>query len=322
MEHEEDNDASESEETEAMKPLGMHFEPSQYNKKIKLSTRCHIFETLKTLDKLEHPLTSSERDWFENHPQFKHIFHMPREPNHKLMGMWMLLLRTAKIEKKKEAWFVVNGVPIRYGLREHALMSGLDCRCYPLDYKEAGGTVFRRKYFLRKKKITLEDVRRHLLVMQPDRTRDRLKMAVLYFLGSIIAGYTKDSGRDAMGIDDFVVSAVNDLGFCVSFPWGRLSFENMLEEISHTMSHFNGVVVKENALWPVPGFCIPLEFLLFEAVPILANTYVDQIPEADASCPRMCRRKFKRTGQKGFPLKNIGDTLGTTTVSYPSNCHY
>ncbi|XP_019098974.1 PREDICTED: uncharacterized protein At3g43530-like [Camelina sativa] len=26
----------------------------------------------------------------------------------------------------------------------------------------------------------------------------------------------------------------------------------------------------------------------------------------------MCRKKFKSTGQKGFPLKNIGDTLGTT----------
>ncbi|XP_019086627.1 PREDICTED: uncharacterized protein At3g43530-like [Camelina sativa] len=270
-----------------MQPLGMHFKPSQYNKKIKLSTRCHIFETLTTLDKLEHPLTSSERDWFEKHPQFKHIFHMPRDPNHKLMGMWLLLLRTAEIEKKKEAWFVVNGVPIHYGLREHALMSGLDCRCYPLDYTEAGSNEFRRKYFLRKTKVRLQDVREKLMVMQKGRTRDRLKMAVLYFLGSIIVGHTKDSGKDVAGIDDFVVRAVNDLDFCVSFPWGRLSFENMLEEISHTMRHFKGVMHNEKALWPVSGLCIPLEFLLFEAVPILANTYIDQIPEADASCPRM-----------------------------------
>ncbi|XP_019101996.1 PREDICTED: uncharacterized protein At3g43530-like [Camelina sativa] len=259
-----------------MQPLGMYFKPSQYNKIIKLSTRCHISETLTTLDKLEHPLTSFERDWFEKHPQFKHIFHMPRDPNHKLMGMWLLLLQTAEIEKKKEAWFVVNGVPIRYGLREHALISGLNCRCYPLNYKEAGGNEFRRK-------------KHHC------RPYRRLE-------------------ERCWGIDEFVVSTVNDLDFCVSFPWGRLSFDNMLEEISHTMRHFKGVVHKEDALWPVPGFCIPLEFLLFEAVAILGNTYVDEILEADESCLRMCRRKFKSTGQKGFPLKHIGDTLGTTTA--------
>ncbi|XP_010499860.1 PREDICTED: uncharacterized protein At3g43530-like [Camelina sativa] len=146
--------------------------------------------------------------------------------------------------------------------------------------------------------------------MQPGRTRHRLKMAVLYCLGSIIVGHTKDSGENVAGIDEFVVRAVDDLNFSVPFPWGRLSFDNMLEEISHTMRHFKGVVKKEDALWPVPGFCIPLEFLLFEAVPILGNTYIDEIPEADESCPRMCRRKFK----KGFPLKDLGDTLGTTTA--------
>ncbi|KAJ4870856.1 hypothetical protein Rs2_47536 [Raphanus sativus] len=32
----------------------------------------------------------------------------------------------------------------------------------------------------------------------------------------------------------------------------------MLKEISHTMKHF-GRVVKENTLWPLPGFCVPLE---------------------------------------------------------------
>ncbi|XP_056863711.1 uncharacterized protein LOC130510975 [Raphanus sativus] len=32
----------------------------------------------------------------------------------------------------------------------------------------------------------------------------------------------------------------------------------MLKEISHTMKHF-GRVVKENTLWPLPGFYVPLE---------------------------------------------------------------
>ncbi|KAG7586068.1 hypothetical protein ISN45_Aa02g014180 [Arabidopsis thaliana x Arabidopsis arenosa] len=99
------------EETEAIPPLSMYFPPSEYVKKIKLSTRCYIHEVLTTFDELEPPMSKSERAFFEDHPSFQHVFHMPRDPNHRLMGMWMLLLRTARIDRKKEVWFIVNGDP-------------------------------------------------------------------------------------------------------------------------------------------------------------------------------------------------------------------
>ena len=47
----------------------------------------------------------------------------------------MLLMLTALKEKKRVCWFVVNGVPIRYSMREHALITGFDCHHYLLDYK-------------------------------------------------------------------------------------------------------------------------------------------------------------------------------------------
>ena len=50
-------------------------------------------------------------------------------------------------QKKKEAWFVVNGVPIQYGIKEHALISGFNCRNYPIGYKKAGSEAFVRKHF-------------------------------------------------------------------------------------------------------------------------------------------------------------------------------
>ena len=84
----------------------MYFPPSEYRKKIKISTRCFIADVMETLKELDPPRTRAEKSWFENHPQFKHIFHMPQAGNHKVMGMWMLLLLTAHITKKKEAWFM------------------------------------------------------------------------------------------------------------------------------------------------------------------------------------------------------------------------
>ena len=248
------------EEAMAMQPLGMYFPASEYTKKMKLATRCYISEVLKTFADLEHPLTHVEKNYFMEHPSFKHIYHLPSGYTHKLMGMWMLFLRTASIEKKKEVWFVVNGVPIRYGIREHALISGFNCKAYPASYQSAGNMNFANRYF-KTGVIRREDVKTKLMEMEPARSKDRLRMAVLYFLTSIIAVPTK-TGERASPIDDFCVRAASDLTFCKTFPWGRYSFEYMLKSISHTLDHFNGVVPNTQSPWPVPGFCVPLEVSL------------------------------------------------------------
>ncbi|RID62834.1 hypothetical protein BRARA_E01877 [Brassica rapa] len=118
----------------------MCFHPTEYNKQIKLSTRCYIQKAVKTLNSLNVPLTADERRLFETYDQFKHFFHMPQEKHH------------------KEAWFVVNGTPIRYSLREHALISGLSCQCYLHNYGQLGGLDFARRQFPEGSRMAYEDV--------------------------------------------------------------------------------------------------------------------------------------------------------------------
>ncbi|XP_013589099.1 PREDICTED: uncharacterized protein LOC106297400 [Brassica oleracea var. oleracea] len=103
--------------------------------------------------------------------------------------MWMMLLRTAAVAKMREVWFIVNGVHIRYGLREHTLISGLNCCNYPLGYKEFCKKKFVKRYFKNGETIRLEDVKAKLLAMGAH--RDRLRMMVLFFLGSVICAQTK-----------------------------------------------------------------------------------------------------------------------------------
>ncbi|KAF8047164.1 hypothetical protein N665_3173s0006 [Sinapis alba] len=233
---------------------------------------------------------------------------MPQDGNHKVMGMWMLLLRNVRIAKEKEAWFAVNGSPIRYGIREHALISGLNCRNYPLNYKNSGGTKFVEKYFGRGI-IRYQDVKAKVRErIEP--TRDRLRLLVLYFLSSVILGQTK-SGNEAPPVDPFLLRAVDDLKLCRTFPWGRLSFDYMMKEISHTMAHFGGEV-KEGVIWPIPGFCIPMELLAFEAITELGSKFRVAVEDASPTCPRMCQSKFKRSEMKGFPLSKINKELGNT----------
>ena len=137
--------------------------------------------------------------------------------------MWMLLLRTIRIEGEDAAWFAVNSVPIRYSIREHALISGLDSHEYPSGHLKLGGTKFVDYYFGNKKKITIEDVKQKLQSMGTA-CNDRLKMAVLFFLGRVIRGKTKDSAA----LDPFILRIVDDLDVCRKFPWGRLTFEDAI----------------------------------------------------------------------------------------------
>src|SRR5690606_30326099 len=86
-----------------------------------------------------------EKGWFKNHCQFKHIFHMDCSSTRKVMGMWMLLLRTMTTGKGRQAWFGVNGVPLRNSIRKHGLLSGLYCHAYPERYPTIGSLKFAKK---------------------------------------------------------------------------------------------------------------------------------------------------------------------------------
>ncbi|CAA7024156.1 unnamed protein product [Microthlaspi erraticum] len=271
----------EEEEVEPMRPLRMYFPPTEYTKKVKISTRCYLHDLFETFRDLRPKLTDKEKNWFETHPQFKHIFHMSRDRNHKLQGIWTLLLRTACIEKKKEVWFIVNGVPIRYGLREHALISGLYSHNYPSGFAEnkSGKMAFVEK----------------------------LRMLILYFLASIIKGQTK-TGKKASSVDPFLLRAVGDLSLCRTFPWGRLSYDHMLEGISKTMTHFNGAVPGLEKQTNHGRF----QFLAFEAIPQLGERFLQPFPGADEECPKMCKSMFKKCDMKGIPFERISAQLGTT----------
>ncbi|RID58737.1 hypothetical protein BRARA_F02014, partial [Brassica rapa] len=140
-------------------------------------------------------------------------------------------------------WFVVNGTPIRYSLREHALISGLNCQHYSHNYEQLGGIDFARRQFLKGSRMAYED------------------MCVLYFLSRILIGKIRTSDK-APSVDPFFVRAVNDLEMCKNFPWGRLSFDQNMRDNIRAMDHFGGVVSKGGFMFP--SFCTSLELLPYE----------------------------------------------------------
>ncbi|KAJ4914509.1 hypothetical protein Rs2_00059 [Raphanus sativus] len=318
----------ESMAVEPMRPVGFFFQPSKYGTVCKLSSRCSQHDFLEKIDKFE----ESEKSWFKNHPQFKHLFHMDCCQYRKVQGLWMLLLRCMHTKKDRQAWFGVNGVPIRYSIREHALLSGLHCGTYPENYPSIekmkfaskGRMKFATKHFKHlqkettKKKgkkqglrVTETDVLEKLLKMKAEEGSDeRLKMAVLYFLTRVIRGRS----RNGYFIEPFILQAVDDLDFCIKFPWGRYTFDDCMKEIFHFRDHFAMKELEDNMQWTFPGFINPLEILAFECIPVLRERFRDPDPNCLPDCPRMCKWKYKRTGTTGFPLEDIYQALGNTNV--------
>ncbi|KAF8107182.1 hypothetical protein N665_0125s0011 [Sinapis alba] len=237
----------------AIKPhVFFFFKPAEYGKACKLSTMCHQHSFINLIKDFD----ASEKKWFHDHPQFKHLFHMECSSKRKVMGVWMLLLRTTKVDKKRPFWLVVNGVPIRYSIIEHGLLSRLYCHRHPENYESFRSLRFAKKHFQQnpKKKgddppelrVTPSDVLKKLKGMKYDDSHERLKITVVYFLATTI----REKSRFGSPIEPFLLQI----------------------EIQHMVKHFRGKI-PEKANWTFHGFINPLEILAFESIPVLKENF-------------------------------------------------
>ena len=90
------------------------------------------------------------------------------------------------------------------------------------------------------RRVTYADLEKQMLAMKSKPSEDRKKMAVLFFLASILVGGRK-SGEGASPVDSFFLSVVEDLDACVTFPWGRYAFEHNLKDVSSFLKKCDGV---------------------------------------------------------------------------------
>ncbi|ESQ33762.1 hypothetical protein EUTSA_v10009627mg, partial [Eutrema salsugineum] len=175
----------------------LFFPPTCFEKRCKLSSKT---KPNKAISYLQIYLSERELSWLKNHRQFKHLFHRDVEKFHKVQAMWSLILCSVDFKKKKnELWLVVNGIPIRYLITEHALITGLDCTVLPDDYrkKKPVDNTFTSRIFRRKTKISLSAVSKKLQWMEESADGDKLKLRVLYFLASVIAPKKKTAAIDS-----------------------------------------------------------------------------------------------------------------------------
>ncbi|CAA7027680.1 unnamed protein product [Microthlaspi erraticum] len=147
-----------------------------------------------------------------------------------------------------------------------------------------------------------------MLSMKGNRSVERLNMAVLYFLSSVLIGQ-KRKGAKAPSVEPFFLRAANDLELCRTFSWGRLAFDASMRDLYHMLDHFNGVPIP---YWGFPSFITSLEFLPYEAIKSVKQNCRQDVIGAHRECPRMCKSMFKPISMRGWPIPELNEALGTS----------
>ncbi|CAE6227719.1 unnamed protein product [Arabidopsis arenosa] len=143
---------------------------------------------------------------------------------------------------------------IWYSIKEHALLTGFNCKEYPEKHEEMGNLRFVKRIFKRTEKIKASDVLAKLKEKKSWKGADKKKLVVLYFLSKILKASSKSDGN----IVTFLLRIVDDLDACETYPWGRYSFSECMKGIRNMMKNLNGSV-KPKAQPSFSGFIVPLE---------------------------------------------------------------
>ncbi|XP_024009326.1 uncharacterized protein At3g43530-like [Eutrema salsugineum] len=153
-----------------------------------------------------------------------------------------------------------------------------------------------------KKKVTLKDVDEKMESMKSSKVRGRMNISVVYFLANIIVRKTKTEyeghSHIVKNLNENVSERANKvfLSFIIPMELNKNNCHNVLSD--------------------------SLYLLAYEAIPALGRHFREAVVEAEDSCPRMCKSRFKKGDLKGFALSEINSQLGATkdqSVLAPSN---
>ena len=169
-----------------------------------------------------------------------------------------LLYRQCICDDQDAMVFNFRGRGARFTYREFAIIIGLHFGNEPTRRVNLS-TRISDKYFGGKRKVTNSDITEVFMTAQCEEDDedddDRLKLALLYFLETVLLG--KESMATAPHNH---LEMVDDLQYFNNYPWGSLSYSTTLKSLKSTFEHRESMAVKKSRSYSVCGF--PLAFMV------------------------------------------------------------
>ncbi|XP_062089444.1 uncharacterized protein LOC133795977 [Humulus lupulus] len=227
---------------------------------------------------------------------FGHFLNLPEfTMQHQLIHN--LLLRELQQPNKLEIWVGVNGMKLRFGIRDFALVTGLRCvgSTDKIKYvsKDNG---FYSTYFKDHSKINKKLLKEFFDGKKWKNDEDALKITLMHFLHNFLLS---SSETNIVPKEDFNII---DNGEFSEFPWGKEIFKATVEPLKKRIVVKNSKKEsnkddkkKEQAFYRLLGFPYAFQVWFFECCPYLNGRYCHL---SQGSIPRIL--KWSSTIQPTF----------------------
>ncbi|CAN7017437.1 unnamed protein product [Brassica rapa subsp. trilocularis] len=177
-----------------------------------------------------------------------------------------LISRQLKVGKKNEVWFIFSGKPVRFSIREFALVTGLNCRNFPpRTKKKSSKNLIEKPYwgelFGSMREVPVSYVISMLKKKTVADTETRIKYALLALLSAVILPTSHNPK-----ILEQHAEKIKDIDQFLAYPWGRVSFEMLISSIKER----DEVSLSQKTI-ALKGFVLSIQLVLIEATPSLTR---------------------------------------------------
>lgn len=254
-------------------------------------------------------------EWLKS-SAFGRLFELPvRKSSVSGKLVHQLLCRSLVTKKRHEIWFVFGGQPIRFSLREFAIVTGLNCGQYPRSMPKSKLRSAHSKTgsYLHtligpKASYTIQEIVNMLKLDKKlgDNERmdgeRRLRLCLIVIVEGVLLcnSHTVKASKK-------VVEMVKDVEAFANYPWGRKSFKRTLEMVIVGKKVDNATVLASKLMQShtaTHGFTLSFQLLLLQAIPLLER----YLPDADDEKTFSDRSVLSLTLLKTFHNSSIIET--------------
>ncbi|CAN6920229.1 unnamed protein product [Brassica oleracea] len=180
-----------------------------------------------------------------------------------------VLTKSIKTVKRHESWFHFGAQPMRFSIREFHMVTGLKCSG---EAREPREETERFKWdFLKGRTHTVKDVEKQLRNTRDDASDERLCLAMLLLIESILLQKSLLDSGTTFTLD--YVKIAQDMDVLMTYPWGRTAYNLLLKSLQRAVDKS---LDKNN--YDLQGF--PMAFLIWilESVPLLQYAFSQVVP--------------------------------------------
>ncbi|XP_047306625.1 uncharacterized protein LOC124910045 [Impatiens glandulifera] len=185
--------------------------------------------------------------------------------------------------------FLVNGQQLYWGMKEYALVTGLNFGRFPVienwNAEEIPPLV--HKYFGGKTVVKVTDVQS--VFLNCSEKEDAWKLGLINLIYQCLFG---SDNRKRVCLKIF--SMVEDMEMFLQFPWGKVSFNSTLKGIDKDMKHLRQLYVEKketckgncDVAYTISGFAIAFQVWTYLVMKTFVPKFADMIEEKH-TCPRI-----------------------------------